>query len=133
MRAGLIALDLTSLPEKKDKPDKVMTAKATALLQKGRDLPEGGTLERNRGPSGSCASSIKRSIQAVLPTTSKAKIRMVPEEVRPEMMLLAANSRDSSATPKMPRIFTGASFKISEPGRGERRSLPAHDRALQHE
>jgi len=40
VRAGLMALDL-ALPEK-DKPDKAMTAKATALLQKGRDLPEAG-------------------------------------------------------------------------------------------
>ena len=40
VRAGLIALDL-ALPEK-DKPDKAMAAKATALLQKGRNLPEAG-------------------------------------------------------------------------------------------
>ena len=40
VRAGLVALDLAQ--SDRDKPDQVMTAKATALLQKGRTLPEAG-------------------------------------------------------------------------------------------
>ena len=40
VRAGLVALDLAQ--REKGKPDKAMTAKATALLQKGRTLPEAG-------------------------------------------------------------------------------------------
>ena len=40
VRAGLVALDLAQ--DEKGKPDQAMTAKATALLQKGRTLPEGG-------------------------------------------------------------------------------------------
>ena len=40
VRAGLVALDLAQ--SEKGKPDKEMTAKATALLKKGRTLPEAG-------------------------------------------------------------------------------------------
>ena len=90
VRAGLIALDL-ALPEK-DKPDKAMTAKATALLQKGRNLPEAG-----RWNGIAAVGLLRLEYQAgqyaqVLTDYEQSKEK-VPEEVRPEMMLLAANSQ----------------------------------------
>jgi len=90
VRAGLMALDL-ALPEK-DKPDKAMTAKATALLQKGRDLPEAG-----RWKGIAAVGLLRLEYQAgqykqVLTDYDQSKDQ-VPEEVRPEMMLLAANSQ----------------------------------------
>ena len=69
-----------------------MTAKATALLQKGRTLPEAGRwsgvaavgllrLEYQAGQYAQAIADYQRSKD------------QVPEEVRPEMMLLAANSQ----------------------------------------
>ena len=89
VRAGLIALDLAQ--NDKEKPDKTMSAKASALLQKGRNLPEAGRwsgiaavgLLRLEYQSGQYAQAIA--------DYDKSK-GAVPEEVRPEMMLLAANS-----------------------------------------
>ena len=90
VRAGLVALDLAQ--SEKGKPDKAMTAKATALLQKGRALPEAGRW------SGIAAVGLLRLeyqagqyAQAVA-DYQKSKDQ-VPEEVRPEMMLLAGNSQ----------------------------------------
>ena len=90
VRAGLVALDLAQL--EKGKPDKEMTAKATALLQKGRALPEAGRwsgiasvgllrLDYQAGQYAQVVSDYERSKE------------QVPEEVRAEMMLLAANSQ----------------------------------------
>ncbi|MGH8092833.1 MAG: tetratricopeptide repeat protein [Chthoniobacterales bacterium] len=90
VRAGLIALDLAQ--SEKGKPDKAMTAKAAALLQKGRNLPEAGRW------SGIAAVGLLRLeyqggqyAQAV--TDYQKSKDQVPEEVRPEMMLLAGNSQ----------------------------------------
>ncbi len=90
VRAGLVALDLAQ--NEKGKPDQAMTAKATALLQKGRTLPEGGRwngiaavgllrLEYQAGQYAQALADYQRSKD------------QVPEEVRPEMMLLAGNSQ----------------------------------------
>jgi TolA-binding protein len=90
VRAGLVALDLAQ--DEKGKPDQAMTAKATALLQKGRTLPEGGRwngiaavgllrLEYQAGQYAQALADYQRSKD------------QVPEEVRPEMMLLAGNSQ----------------------------------------
>ena len=90
VRAGLVALDLAQ--NEKGKPDQGMTAKATALLQKGRTLPEGGRwngiatvgllrLEYQAGQYEQALADYQRSKD------------QVPEEVRPEMMLLAGNSQ----------------------------------------
>jgi TolA-binding protein len=90
VRAGLVALDLAQ--DEKGKPDKAMTAKATALLQKGRTLPEAGRwsgiaavgllrLEYQAGQYAQAVADYQRSKD------------QVPEEVRPEMMLLAGNSQ----------------------------------------
>jgi tetratricopeptide (TPR) repeat protein len=85
-----VALDLAQ--NEKGKPDQGMTAKATALLQKGRTLPEGGRwneiatvgllrLEYQAGQYAQALADYQRSKD------------QVPEEVRPEMMLLAGNSQ----------------------------------------
>ena len=90
VRAGLVALDLAQ--NEKGKPDQAMTAKATALLQKGRTLPEAGRwsgiatvglvrLEYQAGQYDQAVADYQRSKD------------QVPEEVRPEMMLLAGNSQ----------------------------------------
>jgi TolA-binding protein len=88
VRAGLVALDLAQ----SEKTDKAMTARATALLKKGRTLPEAGRW------SGIAAVGLLRLeyqagqyAQAVA-DYQKSKDQ-VPEEVRPEMMLLAGNSQ----------------------------------------
>ena len=88
VRAGLVALDLAQ----NDKGDKTMSAKATALLQKGRALSGAGRwsgiaavgLLRLEYQSGQYAQAIA--------DYQKSKDQ-VPEEVRPEMMLLAGNSQ----------------------------------------
>jgi TolA-binding protein len=88
VRAGLVALDLAQ----NEKTDKAMTTKATALLQKGRALPEAGRW------SGIAAVGLLRlEYQAgqyakAVADYQKSKDQ-VPEEVRPEMMLLAGNSQ----------------------------------------
>ncbi len=90
VRAGLAALELAQ--SEKDQPDKAMTAKATALLQKGRKLPEAGRW------SGIAAVGLLRleyqagQYEQAVADYQKSKDQ-VPEEVRPEMMLLAANSQ----------------------------------------
>ena len=90
VRAGLIALDLAQ--SDKDKPDKAMTAKAAALLQKGRNLPEAG-----RWKGIATVGLLRLEYQAgqypqVVADYQKNK-EEVPEEVRAEMMLLAGNSQ----------------------------------------
>ena len=90
VRAGLVALDLAQ--NEKGKPDQAMSAKAAALLQKGRTLPESGRwsgiatvgllrLEYQTGQYAQALADYQRSKD------------QVPEEVRPEMMLLAGNSQ----------------------------------------
>jgi TolA-binding protein len=90
VRAGLLALELAQA--EKGKADQAMTTKATALLKKGRALPEAGRwsgiaavgllrLEYQAGQYGQAVADYQRSKD------------QVPEEVRPEMMLLAANSQ----------------------------------------
>ena len=87
VRAGLVALELAQ----GEKPDKAMTAKATALLQKGRSLPEAG-----RWSGVAAVGLLRLEYQAgqyakAVADYQKSKDQ-VPEEVRPEMMLLAGNS-----------------------------------------
>jgi TolA-binding protein len=90
VRAGLLALDLAQ--SEKGNTDKEMTAKATALLQKGRKLPEAGRwsgvaavgllrLEYQAGQYAQAVADYQRSKE------------QVPTEMRAEMMLLAANSQ----------------------------------------
>ncbi len=88
VRAGLIALDLAQ----EEKADKTLRAKATALLQKGRNLPDAGRW------SGIATVGLLRAeyqggqYAKLIADYDKSKAQM-PEEVRPEIMLLAANSQ----------------------------------------
>ncbi len=88
VRAGLVALDLAQ----GEKAEKTMTAKATTLLKKGRGLPDAGRW------SGVAAVGLLRleyqaGDYAVAVADYEKSKSEVPEEVRPEMMLLAANSQ----------------------------------------
>ncbi len=89
VRAGMVALDLQQ--GDKGKPDKAMTDKAMALLQKARGLPEAG---RWRGVAevGLMRLLAQTGQQAQVVAEYKRGQDQIPEEVRPEMMLLAANS-----------------------------------------
>ncbi len=89
VRAGLVAADL-SLGEK-GKADKAMLERAVGLLQKGRTLPEGGKW------TGLAQAGLLRVLYSAgqyqqLLTEYKRVQDNVPEDVRPEIMLLAANS-----------------------------------------
>lgn len=89
VRAGLVAIDLQQ--GDKAKPDKTMQEKATTLLQKGRSLPEAGRW------SGIAEAGLLRLLYStgqyaqVLSEYKKGQADLA-EEVRPELMLLAANS-----------------------------------------
>ncbi|MGB8342552.1 MAG: tetratricopeptide repeat protein [Chthoniobacterales bacterium] len=90
VRAGLVALDLSQDDE--GEPDKAMTAKAAALLQKGRNMPEAG-----RWSGIATVGLLRLEYQAgqyaqAVTDYQKSKDK-VPDEVRPEMMLIAGNSQ----------------------------------------
>ena len=89
VRAGLVAADL-SLGEK-GKPDKAMLDRAIGLLQKGRNLPEAGKW-RGIAQAGLLRALYSAGQYQQLLTEYKRAQDDVPEEVRPELMLLAANS-----------------------------------------
>jgi TolA-binding protein len=89
VRAGMVALDLQQV--ERAKPDKAMMEKAMALLLKGRGLPEAG---RWRGVAQ--VGLLRLQYQSgqfsqVVGDYNKAKDQ-IPEEVRPEILLLVANS-----------------------------------------
>ena len=88
VRAGLVALDLAQ----GEKTDKAMSAKAAALLKKGRTLPDAG-----RWSGVAAVGLLRLEYQAGDYAQAVADYQKskgdVPEEVRPEMMLLAANSQ----------------------------------------
>jgi len=86
VRAGLVALDLAQT----DKNDKASAAKAAALLQKGRTLPQAG-----RWAGIAAVGSLRLEYQSgdyakAIADYEKSK-KQVPEEVRAEIMLLAGN------------------------------------------
>ncbi len=89
VRAGLIAADLQHAD--KGKTDKAMHEKAIALLQKARTMPEAGKW------SGIAQAALLRVLYAAgqhqqVLTEYKRAQDAVPEDVRAELMLLAANS-----------------------------------------
>ena len=90
VRAGLIALDLAQ--SEKGKPDREMTAKATALLQKGRTLPEAGRWS-GIASVGLLRLDYQAGQYAQVVTDYQRSKDQVPDEVRAEMMLLAGNSQ----------------------------------------
>ncbi len=90
VRAGIVALELAQ--SERGKPDQAMTAKATAYLKKGRNLPEAG-----RWSGVAAVGLLRLEYQAGQYAQAVADYQKskddVPEEVRPEMMLLAGNSQ----------------------------------------
>ena len=90
VRAGMIALDL--IQSDKGKPDKAMTDKAMTLLQKGRSLPEAGKW-RAVAQLGVFKAQFQTGQYAQLLTDYKKMSAQLSEEMRPEVMLLAANSQ----------------------------------------
>ncbi len=89
VRAGMLAVELQQ--GEKGKPDKAMLEKATALLQKGRTLPEAGRW-RGIAETGLLRLLYVSGQHAQLVAEFKRSQEEVPEELRAEMMLLAANS-----------------------------------------
>jgi TolA-binding protein len=89
VRAGMVALDLQQ--GEKGKTDKAMADKAMSLLQKGRTMPEAG---RWRGVAqvGLLRLQYQAGQHAQVVADYKKSADQIPEEARPEMMLIAANS-----------------------------------------
>lgn len=90
VRAGLLAVDLQQ-PEK-GKIDKAMADKATALLQKARNLPEAGRW-RGIAQVGLLRLQFQSGQYAQLISDYKKVQAQIPEEARAEVMLFAANSQ----------------------------------------
>jgi TolA-binding protein len=88
VRAGLIALDLI---QPAGKIDKAMADKALALLQKGRSLNESGKW-RSLAQLGIVKVQFQTGQFAALLEGYKKALPQLTEEMRPEVMLLAANS-----------------------------------------
>jgi len=89
VRAGMAAIDLQQ--GEKGKSDKAMLEKATTLLQKGRALPEAGKW-RGIAQTGLLRLLYSSGQYAQVLAEYKRGQEEVPEELRAEMMLLAANS-----------------------------------------
>nr|MBA2243121.1 tetratricopeptide repeat protein [Chthoniobacterales bacterium] len=89
VRAAMVAVDLQAT--EKAKPDKAMLEKATVLLQKGRTLPEAGRW-RGIAQAGLLRLLYSSGQYTQLLAEYKKGQTDIPEEVRPELMLLAANS-----------------------------------------
>ena len=90
VRAGLIALDLVQAPN--GKIDKGMSDKAMALLQKGRSLNEAGRW-RSLAQLGILRLEFQTGQFAQLLNDYKKVQGQVPDEMKAEAMLLAANSQ----------------------------------------
>lgn len=90
VRAGLIALDLVQTD--KVKTDKAIADKAMALLQKGRAAAEGGRW-RSLAQLGILRLQFQTGQFAQLLNDYKKVQQQLPEEMRAEVMLLAANSQ----------------------------------------
>jgi TolA-binding protein len=90
VRAGLIALDL--LQSDKGKIDKGMSDKAMTLLRKGRSLPEAGRW-RSLAQLGILRLQFQTGQFAQLLNDYKKTQQQLPEEMRAEVILLAANSQ----------------------------------------
>jgi TolA-binding protein len=89
VRAGLLAVDLAQ-PEK-GKIDKGMIDKATVLLQTGRSLSEGRW--RSLAQLGLLRLEYQSGQYAQVLADYKKALQQLPEDARPEVMLLAANSQ----------------------------------------
>ena len=89
VRGGLIAIDLAQ-PDK-GKIDKGMVDKATSLLQKARTLSEAGKF-RVFAEVGLLRLQYLSGQYAQLLTDYKKELQKLPDDARPEVMLLAANA-----------------------------------------
>jgi TolA-binding protein len=89
VRGGMIALEL--IQADKGKIDKAMTDRATALLQKGRTLPEAGKF-RAIAQVGLRRLQYQTGQYAQLLTDYKKEQDRLPEAAQAEVLLLAANS-----------------------------------------
>lgn len=89
IRAGLLAVDLEQ--SDKGKIDKGMAEKAMALLQKGKSLPEAGHW-RVLAQLGILRSEFQTGQYQQVVSDYKKLQQQLSDEVRPEIMLLAANS-----------------------------------------
>ncbi len=87
VRAGMVALDLQQSEKGKATADK-----ALSLLQKGRSLPEAGRW-RGIAEVGLLRLLSQSGQHAQVVAEYKRSQDQIPEEVRPEMMLLAANGQ----------------------------------------
>ena len=109
VRAGMLAVELAQ-GEKRERPTKTMAEKAASLLQKGRNLPEAGKLARD------CAGGLLRlqyqsGQYEQLIAGLQTRQAQIPEEVRPEMMLLVGNSQRQLGHRKRRRKFIGRSSR----------------------
>src|SRR5216110_3453183 len=97
VRGGVIALELVQ-PEK-GKIDKAMADRATALLQKGRTLPEAGKF-RAIAQVGLRRLQYQTGQYAQLLADYKKEQEKLPEAAQAEVLLLAANSKRQLGHPK---------------------------------
>src|SRR5436190_1995932 len=89
VRGGMIALELVQAD--KGKTDKAMADRATALLQKGRTLPEAGKF-RPIAQVGLRRLQYQTGEYAQLLADYKRELEKLPEAAQAEVLLLAANS-----------------------------------------
>jgi TolA-binding protein len=89
VRGGMIALELVQAD--KGKIDKAMTDRATALLQKGRTLPEAGKF-RAIAQVGLRKLQYQTGQYAQLLADYKKELEKLPDAAQAEVLLLAANS-----------------------------------------
>jgi TolA-binding protein len=89
VRGGMIALELVQAD--KGKTDKAMADRATALLQKGRTLPEAGKF-RPIAQVGLRKLQFQTGQYAQLLADYKKDLEKLPEAAQAEVLLLAANS-----------------------------------------
>jgi TolA-binding protein len=89
VRGGMIALELVQ--SDKGKIDKAMTDRATALLQKGRTLPEAGKF-RAIAQVGLRKLQYQTGQYAQLLADYKKELEKLPDAAQAEVLLLAANS-----------------------------------------
>ena len=87
VRAGMLAVELAQ--SEKGKFDKGMAEKAAALLQKGKSLPEAG---KWRGIAQIGLLRLEYQSGQYEQLLASYKQEQIPDEVRPEMMLLVGNS-----------------------------------------
>src|SRR5213595_1812452 len=97
VRGGIIALELVQAD--KGKIDKTMADRATALLQKGRTLPEAGKF-RAIAQVGLRRLQYQTGQYAQLLADYKKDLDKLPEAAQAEVLLLAANSQRQLNHPK---------------------------------